>query len=148
MTFGRTSKMPKKYNNHLMMTQEPRYNETLLIGAGLREGITHTLELKVKNYSKAMSSDDKDKWIKAIDDEHKRMVHNEVWTAIDRKKVRPDGKILTTTWAIKKRLVEHRELKLMPEVMNKKRECIKMKPILRLRSQMTLQSALLLSWQY
>jgi hypothetical protein len=42
------------------------------------------------------------KWIKAIDDEHKRMVHNNVWTAIDRNKVRPDGKILTTTWAMKK----------------------------------------------
>jgi hypothetical protein len=76
--FGRTSKIPKKYNDYLMMTQEPRYNETLLIGAGLGEGITHTLELKVKNYSKAISSDNKDKWIKAIDDEHKRMVHNNV----------------------------------------------------------------------
>jgi hypothetical protein len=65
--FGRTSKMPKKYKNYLMMLQEPRYNETLLIGAGLGEGTAHTLELKVKNYRKAMFSDDKDKWIKAID---------------------------------------------------------------------------------
>jgi hypothetical protein len=63
--FGRTSKMPKKYKDYLMMTQDPRYNETLIIGAGLREGITHTLEPKVKNYCKAMSSDDKDKMDKS-----------------------------------------------------------------------------------
>jgi hypothetical protein len=139
--FGRTSKIPKKYNNYLMMTQDPSYNETILIGAGLGEGITQTLELKVKNYSKAMSSDDKEKWIKAIDNERKRMVHYNVWTAIDRNKVRPEEKNLTTMWEMKKRLVEHTELELMPEVMNKKRECIIMKPILRLRSQMTLLSA-------
>jgi hypothetical protein len=74
--FGRTSKMPKKYNNYLVMTQDSRYNQTLLIGAGIEEGITQSLELKVKNYSKAMSSDDKVKWIKAIHNKHKIIVHN------------------------------------------------------------------------
>ena len=86
-----------------MMMKEPKHNETLLIGAGLREGITHTLELQVKNYSKAMASYDKEKWMKAIDDEYNRMIHNGVWTAINRNKVRPDGKTLTRAWAMKKK---------------------------------------------
>jgi hypothetical protein len=42
-----------------MIMKEPRHNELLLIAAGLGEGITHTLELEVKKYSKVTASYDK-----------------------------------------------------------------------------------------
>jgi hypothetical protein len=61
---GRATVIPKKCEDYLMIMKEPRQNKTLLIGAGLNEGITHILELQVKNYSKAMASHDNENWLK------------------------------------------------------------------------------------
>jgi hypothetical protein len=50
-----------------------------------------------------MASFDKENWLKAIDKEHQRMIHNRVWTAVNRNEIRPNGKILTTSWTMKKK---------------------------------------------
>ena len=99
---GRISRMPEKYRKDFVLTGTDS-KETILIGAGLGEGISNTIELHVKNYKQAMASIDRDKWLKAIDEEHNRMMQHEVWTAVDRSMVSGNGKILTTTWAMKKK---------------------------------------------
>ena len=43
--------------------------ELALIGAGVGGGITHTNELKVLNYKKAMQSPDAGEWLKEIENE-------------------------------------------------------------------------------
>jgi hypothetical protein len=53
-------------------------DEMLLIGAGIREGILHTGELHVLKYKDAMASGDWNHWIRAIQEEHDRMVNNNV----------------------------------------------------------------------
>jgi len=93
--------MPEKYPKNFIMTGADS-KETILIGAGLGEGISNTIELHVKNSKQAMASKGKDKWLKAIEEEHNRMTNHEVWTAVDRSMVSGNGKILTTTWAMKK----------------------------------------------
>jgi hypothetical protein len=62
-----------------------------------------------KNYSKALASHEKEIWLKAIDKEHQRMVLNKVWTEVNRNEVRPNGKIFTTTLAMKKKQTVHTE---------------------------------------
>jgi hypothetical protein len=99
---GRVIWIPKKYRKDFLMTGADKA-EAILIGAGLGEGISNTMELHVKNYKQAMASEDKDKWLKAIEEEHNRMTNHGVWTAVDRSTVSGNGKILTTTWAMKKK---------------------------------------------
>jgi Reverse transcriptase (RNA-dependent DNA polymerase) len=57
----------------------------------------------VMNYNRAMSSKDRQKWIYAVKEEHDRMVNANVWTAVDRHEINESDKILTTTWAMKKK---------------------------------------------
>jgi hypothetical protein len=49
------------------------------------------------------ASADKDKWIKAMEEEHDRMVHQGVWKAVPPSEVPDDAKIITSTWANKKK---------------------------------------------
>jgi hypothetical protein len=62
-----------------------------------------TEELNVMNYKTAMKSQDKQKWSEAIEKEHERMINGNVWTAVKKNTLSPDDKILTTTWAMKKK---------------------------------------------
>jgi hypothetical protein len=77
--------------------------EAAMVGAGIGGGFNHTSELNVKNYNKAMRSNDLDelsKWIKGMDEEHARFLANEVWIAVlkdEHKGVKP----ITMTWALK-----------------------------------------------
>ena len=54
------------------------FDEIVLIGAGIGEGIKHTAELHVLNYRNAMAGPDREQWKKAIKEEHDRMVENKV----------------------------------------------------------------------
>jgi hypothetical protein len=46
-------------------------------------GLTIQL-MKTPKYNEAMQSRDKKEWIKAVKEEHERMVKSEVWTAVDK----------------------------------------------------------------
>jgi Mn-containing catalase len=67
-----------------------RYDEFVKIGVDNDETrdeyafIMSTEELHVMKYNEAMQSRDKKEWIKAVKEEHERMVKSEVWTAVDK----------------------------------------------------------------
>jgi hypothetical protein len=81
--------------------------EMLCIGARIGEGILHTGELHVLNYKNAMAGDDREDWKKAIDKEHERMIENKVWIPRKLKDLPENAKLLTTTWAMKKKASGH-----------------------------------------
>ncbi|MFO0523114.1 MAG: hypothetical protein ACK515_22215, partial [bacterium] len=78
-------------------------NELGCVGAGVGGGFEHTSELHVMKYDEAMASIDAAKWAKAVEEEHDRMVENQVWKAMPMEDVPPGAKILTSTWAMKKK---------------------------------------------
>lgn len=77
--------------------------EIAMVGAGIGGGFTHSSELNVLNYKKAMKSTDMDelaKWIKGMDEEHARFLLNDVWVVVlkgDFANIMP----ITMTWALK-----------------------------------------------
>ena len=54
-------------------------------------------------YNKAVNGKDKEKWEKAVNEEHKRMAKYGVWEAIRQKDIPTAAKIITSTWAMKKK---------------------------------------------
>jgi hypothetical protein len=101
----------QKYQEHLMtidlqnMSKEEFEIEHEIsgVGAGVGGGFSNTKELKVMKFDEAMESNDKKEWQSAIKDEHQRMVNKNVWKAVHRDEVPADAKILTSTWAMKKK---------------------------------------------
>jgi hypothetical protein len=77
--------------------------EIACVGAGIGGGFDNTTELHVMKYDIAMQSPDSEGWKQAVEDEHQRMVDNEVWTPVPKSDVATDAKILTSTWAMKKK---------------------------------------------
>ena len=73
------------------------------LGAGIGGGFDDTNELKVVNFKSAMNSESKTEWMKAIEDEHNRMLKHDVWTAVNKKDVPSRAKIIGTTWVMKKK---------------------------------------------
>ena len=70
------------------------------VGAGLGGGFGNTMELKPMKLNKAMATDAVG-WIKAVEEEHERMLANDVWSPVKRSMVPKGAKILTSTWACK-----------------------------------------------
>jgi hypothetical protein len=54
-------------------------------------------------YKEAMKGSDKDKWKKGVDEEHERFQKHKVFKAVPRGEVPVGSKILTSTWAMKKK---------------------------------------------
>jgi hypothetical protein len=77
--------------------------EFAFVGAGLGGGFMNTSELHVMKYKEAIASSNCDKWQKAVDEEHERMLKHNVWKPVLRKNVPEGAKILTSTWAMKKK---------------------------------------------
>ena len=98
------------YQNHLKevvmlnMTHEDYkiHHEAAFVGAGLGGGFKSTAELKVVNYTEAMRSD-RIGWTMAVEEEYKRMISNKVWSPIKIVNVPKGAKMLTSTWAMKKK---------------------------------------------
>lgn len=88
---------------HYYQALESCANEFAMIGAGIGGGFDSTEELHVMKYDEAMEQPDKEKWVESVKDEKFRMDNNEVFeeTLIDN--VPKDAKILTSTWAMKKK---------------------------------------------
>lgn len=77
--------------------------EYACVGAGIGGGFQNTKELHVMKYKEAMRSPDKKKWDQAVDGEHENMRKYGVWTPVALQDLPPGTKILTTTWAMKKK---------------------------------------------
>jgi Reverse transcriptase (RNA-dependent DNA polymerase) len=74
-----------------------KYDEFIKIGINKDKNID--------KYAFTMSRD-KESWIKSVQEEHNRMIKSGVWTAVDKDTLKVTNKILTTTWAMKKKLNE------------------------------------------
>lgn len=81
----------------------PEYIEVACVGAGIGVGFTDTKELYVMSYKEAVTGPDRPYWLKAIDEEHARMIEHAVWTEINKKNVPKGAKVIDTTWAMKKK---------------------------------------------
>ena len=77
--------------------------EIAAVGAALGGGFTHTTELKPMKYKEAMASKDRASWIEAMEVEHQKMMKMKVWKRIKKDLVPKGAKILSTTWAMKKK---------------------------------------------
>jgi hypothetical protein len=78
-------------------------DEIACVGAGIGGGFTTTTELHVMKYDAAMESPDAAQWKKAVEEEHDRMVNNKVWIPVPKSEVPQKAKVLTSTWAMKKK---------------------------------------------
>jgi histone deacetylase 1/2 len=93
------------YNAAMIDLQETEFipNEVCCVGAGIGGGFENTNELKVMKFKEAMQTNDAGKWQTAVDEEHDRMTKHSVWQAILRRDLPAAAKILTSTWAMKKK---------------------------------------------
>jgi hypothetical protein len=102
---ARTHKSGKNYYALLDQGDEAEFDpeELICIGAALGGGFENTQELHVKKYKEAMKGPDKEKWENVIFEEHERMVKNQVWRAVPKNYVPRNAKVMTSTWAMKKK---------------------------------------------
>jgi Reverse transcriptase (RNA-dependent DNA polymerase) len=77
--------------------------ETGLIGAALGGGFGDTTELKPMKFDEAMRTENKDKWLQAVEEEFHRMMEHKVFKLVRRASVPKGSKVLTSTWAMKKK---------------------------------------------
>ena len=77
--------------------------EITCVGAGIGGGFANTKELHVMKYKQAMATEDVKQWERAVDEEHDRMVKHRVWQAILIRDIPQAVKIMTSTWAMKKK---------------------------------------------
>ena len=80
-----------------------KMNKMALVGAGIGGGFVDTDELHVMKFKEAMAGKNADKWQKAVNEEHERMMKHEVWVPVPIEEVPQNSKILTSTWAMKKK---------------------------------------------
>jgi hypothetical protein len=78
-------------------------NEYAAVGAGLGGGFMNTAELRPMKYNEALHGPDQKKWETAIDEEHNQMIKFGVWEAVRRRDLKTASKIITSTWAMKKK---------------------------------------------
>jgi histone deacetylase 1/2 len=95
----------KEYYDTMQSIHEGEFinDEIVCVGAGIGGGFVNTNELKVLKYKDAMKTADWKQWEKAADEEHDRMVKHNVWLAILRRDIPMAAKIITSTWAMKKK---------------------------------------------
>jgi hypothetical protein len=77
--------------------------EYAAVGAGIGGGFENTDELRVMKYDAALHGPDKIKWEKAVIEEHNRMLKFNVWKAVRRMDMSAATKVITSTWAMKKK---------------------------------------------
>lgn len=74
-----------------------------LVGAGIGGGFHNTQELHVLKFNEAMQSKDKEHWKNSVDEEHQRFVQHKAFQQVKKKDLPPKAKILSSTWAMKKK---------------------------------------------
>jgi hypothetical protein len=74
-----------------------------LIGADIGGGYLNISELNVMKFDEAMTKSDKPNWDKAVLEEHDRFMDHTAFEAINREEIPEGTKVITTTWAMKKK---------------------------------------------
>ena len=77
--------------------------EYACVGAGIGGGFQNIKELRVMKIKEAMASEDKEKWEGAVQKEHQNMETYGVWTPVKLVDLPEGTKILSSTWAMKKK---------------------------------------------
>ena len=96
-------KLTKAEDNYYRAMKVSKSAELACVGAGLGGGFTNTQELHVLKYDEAMAGPDKEQWAKAVEEEHDRMVQHQVFKPVPPEEIPKGAKILSTTWAMKKK---------------------------------------------
>ena len=78
-------------------------SEVAGVGAGLGGGFANTNELHVMKYDEAMRGSDKHQWTQAVKEEFDRMNKHGVFEVVKASVVPKEAKVLTSTWAMKKK---------------------------------------------
>ena len=89
--------------NYFQALKELQNQELAYIGTGYGTEFESTSELHAMKFNNAMATKDKLQWEKAVSEEHDRMEGNQVWTPVSISEVPKDAKIITSTWAMKKK---------------------------------------------
>ena len=92
-----------KYYEAMEDHYKPLEREFCLVGAGIGGGFENTQELHVMKYEEAMRGPDAKDWDKAVIGEHNRMTKHEVFEVKDKATLPKGTKVLTSTWAMKKK---------------------------------------------
>ena len=90
------------YLQRMMDTNEKEF-DFMGVGAGVGGGFDNTAELHVLTYKQAMKSEDREEWKKEVKKEKERFDKNNVLTAKKRSEIPKGTKIMTSTWAMKKK---------------------------------------------
>ena len=77
--------------------------EIVAVGAGIGGGFANTQELIPMKFKEAMAGPERNEWITAVAEEYQRMVRYKVFQEVERNKVPIGSKILSSTWAMKKK---------------------------------------------
>ena len=78
-------------------------NEIACVGAGIGGGYASMHELHVMKCNEAMAGPKANKWKLAVEEEYDRMMSHGVFEPVPNDEVPDDAKILTLTWALKKK---------------------------------------------
>ena len=73
------------------------------IGAGIGGGYGNTTELKPMKIDEALNGPDAERWRAEIDNEHNRMVHNQVFEAVEKADMPPGATAIDSSWVMKKK---------------------------------------------
>ena len=85
------------------LNQDLGNEEIVCVGAALGGGFGTTDELRPMKYNEAMATKDKSEWLKAVKEEFERMQDHQVFKLVKQAEVPPGAKVLTSTWAMKKK---------------------------------------------
>jgi len=77
--------------------------EYACVGAGIGGGFQNTKELHIMKYKEAMDTPDKIEWEGVVKKEHQNMQVYGVWTPVRLQDLPEGTKVLTSTWAMKKK---------------------------------------------
>ena len=77
--------------------------EYACVGAGIGGGFQNTKELHVMKFKEAMNTPDRKQWEGAVEKEHDNMMKYSVWTPVKLQDLPEGTKVLTSTWAMKKK---------------------------------------------
>ena len=67
------------------------------VGARLCRNFVNTKEIRIMNYVEEMTSRDKEKWQKYLDEEQQRMIDDKVWECVPKEETPKEVKVTTRT---------------------------------------------------
>ena len=108
-TFYETNEALSQEVSALMPEEEEYYDamesakEISMVGAGIGGGFNNTHELHALKCDEAMKGPDEEQWRKAVKEECDNLMKHDVFKVVPHEDVPEDAKILSSTWAMKKK---------------------------------------------